>query len=76
MAHHKLEFKFENMPVGCFQELEFPACDGSYLEIQRGRDSSSKPAEPRPEPMMRSAATYLLKSRAVGALLVMVHPLR
>jgi hypothetical protein len=30
MGFYKLEFMFENMPVGYFQESEFPASDGSY----------------------------------------------
>jgi hypothetical protein len=30
MENSKLEFLFENMPVGYFQTSEFPASDGSY----------------------------------------------
>ena len=30
MEHYKLAFMFEDMPVGVFQEPEFPSRDGSY----------------------------------------------
>ena len=30
MGDYKLEFMFEGMPVGYFQEPEFPSTDGSY----------------------------------------------
>jgi hypothetical protein len=30
MESSRLEFMFEDMPVGYFQESEFPATDGSY----------------------------------------------